>query len=344
MLKINKNTTIYILCEGNLASGGPEALHQLHYYLAKHHILSYLCYFGEANTHPRYLVYNPKVLPIEHVADHRDHILIVAEAFTKYLKKYSRIRKCIWWLGLQLYDGFNVLPQTKGLKLKLRIREMLPDRILLMRQSLLKLLDKKRYELQPYLIRNEDFHLCGSKFAFEFVRKRYKQVVLFVEPISLAFLRQTPPDLVSDGRGSRVLYNPSKPSALMTKLLQRTDIDFQPITGLAQTEMIQLFRRSKLYIDFGFFGGPERLPKETVFNGTLLLVGKRNAAVNDFDVAVPDRFKVVDMQNIDQVAEIIKHMLDNYDLLIEEFEPFRQQIAKLEENFEKSISKIFIKD
>jgi hypothetical protein len=107
-------------------------------------------------------------------------------------------------------------------------------------------------------------------------------------------------------------------------------------------QIIELFRKSKLYIDFGFFGGPERMPKESVHNGTLLLVGKRNAAKNDFDVAIPNEFKIKDYNNEEVVVEKIKYMLNNYDLLIGQFEPFRKKILALEENFIRAIREIFI--
>lgn len=141
-----------------------------------------------------------------------------------------------------------------------------------------------------------------------------------------------------------VLYNPSKPSATAAELLKRNDISFLPLKGYSPEELIALFRRSKLYIDFGEFGGPERLPKESVLNGTLLLVGKRAAAVNDFDVAIPDKYKMENYADVEAVAEKIKYMLANYDGLIDDFAPFRKKIEGLKDGFVDSIRKIFVRE
>ena len=174
-------------------------------------------------------------------------------------------------------------------------------------------------------------------------QSNFKNVTLLVEPLGLGFLGENNVDLSSKNRSDSVLYNPSKNSKTLQKLLKRTDIIFKPISGYQDFELVDLFRNSKLYIDFGFFGCPERLPKETVLNGTMLLVGKRNASVNSFDIAIPDKYKIEDADDIEFIASKIKQMLLDYDQIIGDFRGFREKIINLEPNFIKSIKSIFIK-
>lgn len=342
-ITITKSSKIYILAPGNVPSGGPEALHQLHYYLTTLGYKSRISYYSDPVVHPQFLIYEPKVIDIAEIQDSPDNILIVPEINTSILKNYSKIRKCIWFLGVQLYDGFETLSDSKFLQLKTKIVKLTPNFFLKTRQKILQSCFKQKFDKQPYLVSKKDNILCGSMFAYEFAKSNFKNVTLLVEPLGLGFLGENNVDLSSKNRSDSVLYNPSKNSKTLQKLLKRTDIIFKPISGYQDFELVDLFRNSKLYIDFGFFGGPERLPKETVLNGTMLLVGKRNASVNSFDIAIPDKYKIEDADDIEFIASKIKQMLLDYDQIIGDFRGFREKIINLEPNFIKSIKSIFIK-
>jgi hypothetical protein len=340
MIQLKKDSIIYILCPGNMATGGMDALHQLRYYLDKCGYNAFLAYYYDPYVHPRYLCYEPKTVPLEEVKDEVNNVIIVPESSTSPLKKYHHATKCIWWLSLAFYEGDKILPVDFKGKIKRKIKDVIPLSVIKIKRQI-QLLLKLGNNNHPYWIEKNDINLTGSKFAYDYVKKRYKNTAMFVEPISLDFLQTTNPKLTSEGRGNVIPYNPSKPSEIITKLLKRKDLQFVPIQNMTPLEIIELLRKSKLYIDFGFFGGPERIPKEAVHNGTLLLVGKRNAAKNDFDVAIPNEFKIKDYNNEELVVNKIKYMLDNYDNLIDQFEPFRKKISALEENFIDSINKIF---
>ncbi|MDR0542775.1 MAG: hypothetical protein LBH19_11285 [Dysgonamonadaceae bacterium] len=342
MIRITRDTVIYILCPGNIETAGPEALHQLRYYLDKCGYRACLSYYdGGSTTSPKYLKYNPVLVPLETIEDHSQHVLIVPENATFLLKNYRNINRCIWWLSLQFYDGGQItIPSGVIEHVKKAAAGWIP--FLYKWSRSIKKMIPGREVIYPYYIRKNDFHLCGSRFAYEFVRSRYGNVKMFVEPLGLDYLGLDAPDLSSRHRGDTLPYNPSKPSEIMSKLLRRTDLQFVPIRGLKAPEIIELFRRSKLYVDFGFFGGPERLPKESVANGTMLLVGRRNAAKNNFDVAIPGQYKIKAWNNEQLVVDKIKYMLEHYDDLIHEFDPFRSKISELERNFVRSIEEVFV--
>ena len=342
MIKLRKDSIIYILCPGNMATGGIEALHQLRYYLDKCGHNAFLAYYYDPHIHPRYKCYDPKVVPLKDIKDEKQNVIIVSESITSSLKNYHYATKCIWWLGVQCYDGdFNSVPIDFKHEVRKMIKDMIPLSILGIKRKI-QLRLKPNNEYHPYWIEKTDINLTGSKFAYDYVKKRYKNTKMFVEPISMDFLETDAPELSSKGRSDVIPYNPSKPSDIMNKLLQRTDIQFVPIKNMTPTQIIDLFRKSKLYIDFGFFGGPERIPKESVHNGMLLLVGKRNAAINNFDVAIPNEFKIKNYNNEELIVEKIKYMLSHYDELIGQFDPFRKKILALEENFIQAIKEIFV--
>lgn len=342
MIQILNNSIIYVLAPGKLASGGPEALHQLHYYLIKLGYQTRLVYFQDAGLHPQYEKYTPQIIPIDQVVDREENVIIVPEMHTIYLNQIKKAKKCIWWLGLQYYDGFDAFPQSLQSKLKAKLRKTIPSSIFELRKKFYKRFNYEKYLVQAYKIKPEDYNLCGSMFAFQFTKEKFNNVHLLVEPLGLEFLDFEDIDLSSKNRGDKILYNPSKSSSIMKKLLTRTDLEFEPIKGMDVKGMKNLFQKSKLYVDFGKFPGPERLPKETVVNGTMLLVGKRNASENNFDVAIPEQYKLEDFNNEEFVVSKIKDMLANYDELIGEFDFFREKVKNLEKNFLESISSIFV--
>jgi hypothetical protein len=343
MIRVTKDTIIYILCPGNVVTGGTEALHELRYYLDMSGYRACLSYYdGCSSPSEKYLKYNPLLVPLEAIEDAPHHVLIVPEIVTHLLGHYIRITKCIWWLSLSFYDGGDIVFNDGIIR---RVKKT----ILRSAPFLHKLQSVFRKKLYPgrkmpirYYMNRTDFYLCNSKFTYDYVKTRSENVKMFVQPLGLDFLRLDTPELSSVHRIDTIPYNPARPSAIMQKLLQREDLQFVPIKGLGVSEVIELFRKSKLYIDFGLFGGPERLPKESVLNGTMLLVGRRNAAKNEFDVAIPEQFKIEDWDNEQEVVGKIKWMLEHYDELIDEFEFFRKKIAGLEESFIRTIKDVFI--
>lgn len=342
MIHLNKSAKIYICAPSGNVSGGPEALHQLFYYMDRLGYNVSICYYDGGSTPARYNIYKPVVHSMDDIQDKADNVIIVPEIATKLLKKYINLQKCIWWLALQHYDGFETMPVNRIEKLKAALRRCIPTFLLNVRLSFYKKLFPKLYENKPYIIAREDVNLCGSKFAYEYVTDKFQKVFMFVEPLGLIFLKQPEPRCLAVERTDQVLYNPSKPSQLMNSLLKHKAINFVPLRGYDEEQLISLFRKSKLYVDFGVFGGPERLPKETVYNGMLLLVGRQNAAANNFDVAIPDEYKITDWTDESKVLDKINKMLIHYDEIIKQFVPFREKISRLEDNFIHSIQEIFV--
>lgn len=105
-----------------------------------------------------------------------------------------------------------------------------------------------------------------------------------------------------------------------------------------------MYKKAKLYVDFGEFGGPERMPKEAVYFGCNILVANHNAAANDFDVAIPQKYKVEDGTPAEVFESVIGNMLARYEELNRDFVPFREKVERLEDNFLGHIQNVFCKD
>lgn len=344
-IKLKKNSVIYVLCPGGLVTGGPDALHQLAYYLTQLGYNAKMSYYGneDAPVPELYKKYSPSVVRFKDIADERQNVIICPESATSVVAFYEKAQICVWWLGYINREDCPIFKKSPRVKFNNAVKKIL---------NVFLPTDKKLgyghgKPSKRFIVEGTDvINLFGSKYAYEQAGLNYKmrRRAMLVEPLSPEFLGGGYLDLTSAGRSDVVLYNPAKPFDVMTELLKRKDISFLPLRGYTSEELIKLFKKSKLYIDFGDFGGPERMPKESVLNGTLLLVCKRGAAVNDFDVAIPDKYKMENFSDVKAVAERIKYMLANYDKLIVDFAPFRNKIAGLKSGFIDSIKEIFVKE
>ncbi len=320
----------YIFTPAHFCSGGPEALHQLAYYMRKLGMAVYTVYytysgFPDVQSIDRYKQYEVSVVRYGEIEDEVGNYIIAPENAPWCLNGFKKAQKCIWWLSLHANEV------KKG---------TLKERATLMKRRLL------HEDLSHY--RHIDFnpdncwHLCASKYTYLYVSQSYKQskVDYLVEPISLDFLRMGNVDLPTE-REDVVLYNPSKPSAIMTELLERGRFNYVPLKGYTPEGLAERYKKSKLYVDFGHFGGPERMPKEAVFYGCNILVANHNAASNDFDVAIPQKYKMEDGMCAEQIESKIAEMLVNYDLQNVDFKSFKIKVERLEENFMEQLKGLF---
>ena len=329
MSSVNHNK-YYVFCPANTKTGGPEALHQLAFYMRSVGLKAFIVYYGQgfpkSQTIKEYLQYTPHVIQYQDIEDSSNNYVIAPENAPWCLNRFRKSHRCIWWLSLHANEvkkgSFN--DYIKYFK----------------RKILHKNVDNFRFiTYNP----NKCWHLCASKHTFIYVSAHYNRsrVDYLVEPISLDFLKMGNEDLPTN-REDIVLYNPAKPSSIMTELLKRGRFNYIPLKGFSPKELAEKYKQAKLYVDFGHFGGPERMPKEAVYFGCNILVANHNAASNDFDVAIPTKYKVDDREKVENIEQRINEMLDNYDLYYHDFDSFRTKIQNLEHNFVKQITSLFL--
>ena len=327
------NHKYYIFTPMKVVGGGAEALHQLAYYLRKSGREAYTVYYAysgffDAKPIDRYEQYEVVTTKYEDIEDEPWNYVIAPENAPWCLNSLYKAQKCIWWLGLiasEVYVG-DWKYRLKYLRRRLLGRSVMSARKLLFNPK-------------------NCWHLCGSKYAYEGTRKRFpnSKVEYLVEPISLDFLRMGNSDLPQE-RADVVLYNPAKPSERMSQLLDRSKFNYVPLKGLTPVGLAEMYKKAKLYVDFGDFGGPERMPKEAVYFGCNILVANHNAATNDFDVAIPQWYKVDDGETAEQIESRIADMLEYYEIQHADFLLFKEKVERLEENFFVHIQNDFCKD
>lgn len=336
---------IYVFCPSYIVSGGPEALHQMVYYLNKNGIETYLVYCDllskEYEIPKPYKIYVNEYKLVREVIDDNENAIILPETLNFYIKKYSKAKIYLWWLGI----GNNFKAKSSLFTTKLKNRKKMIS-TLKKKNKLLNLVHFIKYK--RYCFENEKeniFHLCASYYVADYVKKHTKnRYYMCIEPISL-WLLQSPKVGMKDGKNNcnTVLYNPARNPEFIRKIEKYTsEIDFLPLSGYEQSDLVELFQNSKLYVDFGAFPGAERIPKEAVINGCCILTSQSGAAAFYQDVPIPDKYKFdVCDENIPEITNMIIEMLSHYDTYCKDFDEYRKMVYKLEDNFIDALKNIF---
>jgi len=353
-LMINENTKIYVAAPAGVATGGPELLHQLVYHLRNDLGRdAYMYYYPSTSNnpvHPAYRDYNNPF--VHHIADEPQNILIVPEVVSgvQLLKRYKKLQKVIWWLSVNnflisavsankfsrftLVRVLNKAASSLGRSLEWDYREVILAKILPNKSATLKL-------FKTYDIYQANLHMCQSYYAMDFLTSMsIKNKVYLSDYLNKEFLKQ---NFDPKEKADLVAFNPKKGRMFTTQIIKAgRGIDFVPIEKMTRTEVIDLLRRAKVYIDFGDHPGKDRIPREAAILGCCVIVGKRGSAANERDMPIPSKYKFeVTKANIPSIIKAILFCLENYNRVYREFDEYRMIIKKEPELFLQDLERIF---
>lgn len=342
---------IYVFCPNDFVTGGPDALHQMVYYLNQTGFSAEIVYYAYSNKHvfsipEAYKKYVSTFTTEKEFIDSNDNVVILPEHAVDKLKFLKKSKVFLWWLSV---DN-NVC--RSSLFWKIFFFATLPARVVKnwayyrkrFGEAIVKTLQAKTYSFKNESDNVE--HICASYYAYDFVSKRSsKKVFLCIEPISKFFLEKynsQKNDLNSSDRKDVVLYNPRKSGVFVKKLADYApNLNFEPLVGLSQEQLIDKYKSAKLYVDFGPFPGAERIPKEAVLFGCSIITGRRGASNFYGDVPIPDEYKFGDFQNqVEQIVQKIRELLANYNSKNKDFIVYRETVLSLENGFVKSLKEI----
>ena len=347
------DSIIYVLCPANYVTGGPDALHQMVYYLNQngaHAKIVYTSIFSQEKIAiPKpYEIYVDSFLTENDIVDSSENYVVVADAYANKIQKIQNAKIQLWWLSVN--NNLKYSFKNKSFFLL-----TLPLRIVknwwYYKNNTLKVI-KSILQRKDYSFKNESpniSHLCASYYAYDYVSHRSKKnVSKCIEPISKLFLKiysQEKKNIFKQNRKDVILYNPvRKYNHILNRISSvAPELKFEPLRGLTQEQLIEKYKTSKLYIDFGAFPGAERIPKEAVLFGCAVITGKRGASGYHGDVPIPEEYKFENPENqINEIVKKIRHVLNNYESVYSDFDEYRSTVLNLEENFIKSLKEIFM--
>jgi len=324
------NCKIYVFCPGGYATGGPEALHQLAHHLNKLGFDACMYYYstpkGEAPVHKNYLKYQ---VPVSNKPENsRAHLMIVPESFLYpiFNKKFSKIRKVIWWLSVDYY----FIELNKHLE---RLKKKKFYRI----KNALGLFKTATFER---LKKMEIAHIGHSYYSVVQLRENG------IEPIGK--IADYMNDVFFDEHGAEkenvIIYNPAKNDRFLSEIISQTpNLIWKPLINMSPAVVAGWMARAKLYIDFGYHPGKERMPRESCIMRCCMIIGKSGSAAYAEDMPIPEKYRFEkDNHQIPAIIACINDCLLKYNERIGDFKPYRDVVCREKEKFIEDIKEVFV--
>ena len=351
--KITKDTIIYFPLVPNVSTGGPEAIHRLAYFLRTEYSLNVEIFYSPKNNkypvHEEYIKYDNKFT--ENIIDNEVNILILPD-FVKHLtlkNDYPKIQKCIWWLSVDffytgIFENIYGYNKFKFINNKVSfinyINKYFPviKHTDLANECLKKL---KKIDINNLdIIKDINAHFCQSYYSFQWLEKfNIKNKAMLADFFDDDILNI---NFISYKKENIVVYNPSKGISFTRHLLKKyKNYKFIPIRNLKKEGVIDLLKKSKVYIDFGNHPGRDRLPREAALCGCCIITSKRGSAQFYEDVPIPDHYKFIDTyKNLELIQNLINDIILNYDLHVKQFEEYRNFCKQINNTTKLQINKI----
>lgn len=331
-MNINK---IYIISPGNKDNGGGESLHQLCDTLNRLGYKAFMYYFDSKSESilEKMRIYNVNIT--NKIEDNSNNLIICPEMYTYPLRKYKKIKKSIWFLSLDFYLRSLPLYRTKYVSKKWNIPNIFFPFILLA----VLIGTEATFKNFSFKKDNIKYFLYNVEYARSFIERECKGDCILkylCGPINKIYFESKP--LIS--KEKIVAYNPKKAGSFTTRIielfsLEKKGIEFIPIQDMDQMEVKNLLCKSSVYMDFGFFPGPERIPREAVMMKCNIITSNHGSAYNDIDVPIPNRYKFeLKEENIGVIINTIEDMVFNYDKYVGEFEKYREKVISQHEKFD----------
>ncbi len=316
----------YIVAPANSATGGPELLHQLAYKLKRYGKTVYMFYIPENYPRPIHHNYKQYYLDfVREIEDNEQNVIIIPETKTELLLKYKKAKKIIWWLSVDNY--FLCLPGLKGLINRLILKRLNSQKYLFFNKNLFEI---------------ADFHFVQSEYANACLNKNGINNLGFLSDYLHESFINVKTEL--DFKQNIVVYNPKKGADFTKKLIKNSpNIKFIAIENMTREEVVKLLQKSKVYIDFGYHPGKDRIPREAAILGCCIITNKRGSAIFSKDIPIYEEFKFDD-NNFSSIREKIEDCFSNYFLNLEKFEYYRQEIKLQELVFDKQLEALFIEE
>ncbi|MGX6970520.1 hypothetical protein [Vagococcus bubulae] len=329
MKKIYKR--VYIVSVNSIVTGGPESLHQLASEIMKKGYETFIYYIDTKtlSVPEKFKKYGVKVCT--EIEDSSDNIIITPEVHTEIFNKFKNINKVIWWLSLDYYLDQKVSRRTKNFSESRKI-PTIPSYIILF--------ICRKYKLRYFKFKEKNiYHLFNCKYVENYlneneVSNRGKQFLC--GPISKKFYEKW---INLDKKQDIIIYNPKKDNTFIHHIINEMkkinqNVKFIPLKNLTEDECMDLMDISKIYIDFGNFPGPERLPREAVLRYCTIITGLEGSAGNEYDVPINKNFKIEKkLENVLEICLLINDIINNYEDYIEEFSFYRDHVINQIERF-----------
>lgn len=333
MIHLTYSSKIYILTPRNYATGGIELCYQFADYVSQQGIDCYMVFFNgkqelyKDNPVDNYRRYS-HIKGINHIEDSVKNLLILPESFPTFLKSFNSIQIAFWWMSVDNYFSRASFQEYFLFNLKCKRYRRALSAIKHFRErpktSFLKLMKKNETRI---------VHLYQSEYANIFLKSHD-----IYNTLPLGDYINT--DLLSDEidishKENIILYNPKKGYSFTKKVIRvLPEYKFIALKGFANSQLHELYKKAKVYIDFGNHPGKDRIPREAAMGGCCVVVGKEGSAKYFEDVPISEIYKFEKNNlNLPKIRNIIVDLIVNYEKRVGDFSFYRKRIMREKKEF-----------
>lgn len=295
------------ICPSGLATGGTEGIHNLVHTLNRVGADAKILYTdAKGDPQPKefakyecdYVTELPKGF---------DGLVIFPEVWGNQVTdpKYAKMDVAINWQGVDVYAWHN------------------------------------KYEKNKFLKRADTIHIANSEYAMEHLKGLGLSPIKISDCLNDDFFE---PFEDNTERGNVILYNPVSikmthfQEVVMNRCINEHGIRFKMLEGYTRRELMDIFRHSKLYIDFGVFSGRERLPREAVTQGCCILTSTTGTAGYYADNSIPDMYKV---ESVPEAIRMIDYVLTRYVKCRFDFDEYRRLLWEDKKNYLEEVRRLY---
>lgn len=323
-----------------METGGPETAHQLGEELLKLGEEVAMFYYSPGKSGlVKHEIPTPEAfrrygVPVaERIDDSASNAVLIPEAAIQLARKFKNAKVCIMWLSLGNY--LKVLEQysdrgkyAEGILADHHLHRILKPAVILRSY---RFVDKDGFGYDFEACRN-DVHTYNCEYVRRYLEDcgvPGESMTYLCGPISQAFSgtqhnRHEKEDIIA--------YNPKKGYEFTKKIIAYAEQcefagQFVPIQDMTPVEVSALLDRAKVYMDFGDFPGPERIPREAVAMGCNVLTSRNGAAGNDIDVPIDDGLKFdTREENIPAIINKLTQLMADYSSFYHLYDAYREKV------------------
>ncbi len=351
-IEISNKTKFFILAPAAVSTGGPECLHELGYELKKIFKLDVTMIYLPLNlknpVHKNYKHFNLKYS--NYLEDNKNNILIIPEQFSflNHSLRFKRIKKIIWWLSIDNYFGFKFRSNySKYVRSLIKI----PYNIISLFNKLFKF-KFGIFTIQDYLkifykfinfdkekeTNQASAHFTQSHYAYEYLKNKFKNVYQLYDYQSDKIISKSKEKKIKKD----IICYSHKSNEFIEFLKEKIDVDFIPLINFNFDQINNVFKKSKIYIDFGYHPGKDKMPREATLFDNCIITNLKGSAKNNIDIPIKKKFKFKEKyENLEKIEALIFEILKNHKFYLKSFKTYKRKILNEKKVFKNQIKKIF---
>ena len=352
---IQKKTKVFVMAPANTFTGGPELLHQVAEDIKKTFKVNvkmfYLPILESNPVHSNFKKY--KLDYSDFIDDNEKNILIIPEHyhFIKYSLKYKKIKKILWWLSLDNYFGYkfryNYNKFSRSIiKIPFNIFRIF-NKVTYYNFEIFTFHDYLKFlysfsKLQKFKeLKQMDLHLAQSKYAYNFLKLHFKNLKFLSDYQRDEILKSS--KKLKKTKKNLICYS-NKSSEFIESLKSNYNFEMIKLSGFNTKQIIDIYKKTKVYLDFGYHPGKDRMPREAALFNNCIITNKKGSAKNKLDIPINEKYKFEEKKkNLEKITKTILNIFKNYQIELKHFKKYKKIILNEKKNFHKDLRKIFMK-